>query len=159
MLVRGGARLVDAVMVAGAGAIIWSLAAMLLDGAAGVDLADYDTAVAVVSALALTWYFVWYESAEGQTLGKQMLGLRTVGPAGGFPTKVQALRRNSFVAVVSVAALLSVALPAGGTVIAWIAGAGVLAYAVAVAATIGSDPGRRGLHDRFAGGTRVVAAR
>lgn len=151
--------MVDAVFVAGLAAILWSLAAMILSGAFGAALADYDTAVAVVAALGLTWYFVWYESAEGQTLGKQLLRLRTIGPSGGFPGKMQALRRNAFVAMVSAAALLSIALPTGAWIIAAIVGAGVAIYAVVVAVTIQSSPGRQGVHDRFAGGTRVVTVR
>lgn len=157
--IRGAARVVDAVFVAGLAAIAWSVAAMILSGAFDIALADYGTAVSVVSALGLTWYFVWYESAEGQTLGKQVLRLRTIGPGGGFPGKMQALRRNGFVAVVSLAALLAVALPAGAWIVAGLAGAGVALYAVAVGVTIRSSPSNQGMHDRFAGDTRVVTAR
>lgn len=75
-------------------------------------------------------YATYFTSATGQTLGKQLLGLRVLGPGSRPPTARRALGR----------ALLGVI---GGLA----AGAGFVPLLF--------DPARRALHDRLAG-TRVV---
>uniref|UniRef100_UPI001EF43E77 RDD family protein n=1 Tax=Frankia sp. CiP3 TaxID=2880971 RepID=UPI001EF43E77 len=66
---------------------------------------------------------------------------RVVGPDGGRPQIDSAAKRESFV-------LLGI-IPFFGSLL-------VLAAWIAIAITISSDPQDQGIHDRFAGGTRVL---
>ena len=87
-------------------------------------------------------YFVAFESTLGWTLGKKLLGLRVLGPAGApKPTLQQSAIRNSF-------ALLS-SIPFIGALVA------IIAYIV-IAVTINRSPTKQGKHDDLAGGTQVV---
>lgn len=99
----------------------------------------------VVTTLVTFGYYVWLESSRGQTVGKKVLGYRTVGPGGGNPTTEQASRRNLWV----LAGILPGALGGLAT--------GVIAIVIAVG--ISNDPFNRGWHDNHAGGTAVVRAR
>lgn len=94
-------------------------------------------------------YFGYLESTRGQTIGKMVLKLRTVGPGGANPTLEQALRRNIFYA----AGLLSVAPFVGG----FFAGLVQLVAWITIAVGINADTARRqGWHDKVAGGTQVL---
>lgn len=94
-------------------------------------------------------YFGYLESARGQTLGKRVMRLRTVGPRGTNPTLEQALRRNLFYA----AGLLSIVPFIGG----FFGGLLQLAAWVTIAIGINADTvSRQAWHDRLAGGTQVL---
>lgn len=87
-------------------------------------------------------YFTLFESSRGRTPGKQLLGLRTLGAAGGLPTQAEAAKRNAFM-------LLNIVPVVGNFLV-------IVAYIV-VAVTINSSPTQQGKHDEFAGGTQVVS--
>ena len=89
------------------------------------------------------------ESSRGQTVGKMVMKLRTVGPAGTNPTMEQALRRN-----ILYAANLVAIVPIFGNLLA----SGVsLVGAIMIALGINNDTvNRQAWHDHFAGGTRVL---
>ena len=89
-------------------------------------------------------YFVFLESSRGQTFGKQLLGLRTVGAAGGNPTQAEAAKRNAFL-------LLNILPILGGFLV-------LVAYIV-IAVTINSSPTKQGKHDEIAGGTQVISVK
>lgn len=126
---RAAARLVDVALVAA------------LAVTAGVPT-GFGVAWLVVTAVAIYAYFV-VGTATGATLGKRLLGLRVVGPDGGPPTPGQAAVRE-LVTIVG-------AIPFVGPLV-FLAGAG------AIAVTASRDPEGQGVHDRWAGGTRVVTA-
>lgn len=86
-------------------------------------------------------YFAYLESVRGQTLGKQLLKLRVVGPDGGNPTMEQALRRNLWLALGLIPTLLGSLVSIG--VVIWII------------VTISGAADKRGVHDQW-GDTRVV---
>lgn len=87
-------------------------------------------------------YFTLLESSRGQTLGKQLLGLRTLGATGGLPTQAEAAKRNAFL-------LLNIVPFVGSFLV-------IVAYIV-VAVTINSSPTKQGKHDEIAGGTQVIS--
>lgn len=95
----------------------------------------------IVSAVLGFAYFTFLESSRGQTVGKQLLGLRTLGAAGGHPTQAEAAKRNSWL-------LLNIIPFLGGLLV-------LIAYIV-IAVTINSSPSKQGKHDEFAGGTQVI---
>ena len=135
------AGVVDLVIVAlGAAVVLFAgdaLSAGEIKGALGV----------VILGWAL-YYFFALESGDGQTVGKMVMKLRTVGPGGGNPTVEEAARRNIFNAI----GLLGL-IP----VVGWISGLVSLVAVIMIAVNINSDPvNRQGWHDRFAGGTRVL---
>jgi uncharacterized RDD family membrane protein YckC len=126
------ARLIDGVIIAIVSAIIWAIAP---DGFVGQVIFGLATAVLGFA------YFVYFESSRGQTFGKQILGLRTLGAAGGNPTQAEAAKRNAFM-------LLNIVPLLGGLLV-------IVAYIV-IAVTINSSPTKQGKHDEIAGGTQVV---
>ena len=92
-------------------------------------------------------YFVFLESSRGRTLGKQVLGLHVAGEAGQSPVAPEAsARRNAW---------MLIGVLGGVPVLGVLAGLASLAIVIAIAVTIGSDPQKRGLHDKF-GGTMVL---
>lgn len=94
-------------------------------------------------------YFAYMESSRGQTVGKMVLKLRTLGPDGANPTLEQGVRRNIFYAI----ELLAI-VPIIGF---WLGPLASLAAVIFIAVGINSDTtNRQGWHDHFAGGTRVV---
>ncbi|OZC94966.1 RDD family protein [Rhodococcus sp. 06-235-1A] len=96
----------------------------------------------IVSAVLAFAYFTYLESSRGQTLGKQIFGLRTVGAAGGIPTQAEAAKRNAFL-------LLNI-VPIVGSFL-------VLVAYIVIAVTINSSPTKQGKHDEIAGGTQVIS--
>lgn len=156
LLERFGARLIDYILLAIVNGIIVSLiivgAVMGSSGGFGGFSGGTTWAASAVSALLTTaislGYFVYLESSRGQTVGKMVLKLKTVGPTGANPTMEQALRRNIWMA----AGFLGV-LPVIGAL-------GSLAELVAVimiAVGINGDTvNRQAWHDHFAGETRVI---
>lgn len=147
---RAVARLIDHVALALVTALVLvplGLTASLLGGPAGF----LASAVAVVSSSALTvGYFAVSEARGGQTVGKRLLGVRVVDGTGAAPALGVTLRRNAWTGL----GVVSVVPVVGGL----IGGVATLVAVVAILAAIAADPERRGWHDRFAGGTRVVVA-
>jgi len=154
LLDRFLARLVDSILV---GIVNFLVTTVIIVGAVmGSSASSFgggaSYAAAAVAALLGTaislGYFTYLESSRGQTFGKMLMKLRTVGPGGGNPTMEQALRRNSYLAL----GLLGL-IP----VIGWIASLASVVAIVAIAVTINGDPvNRQGWHDHFAGETRVL---
>lgn len=109
----------------------------------------YGLISSVVSAVLFVGYFAYLESSRGQTLGKQIMKLRTYGPDGtSNPTMEQAVRRNIYngFGILGVVPILG----------AIIGGLAQLAAVIMVAVGINSDPRRQHWFDKFAGGTQVM---
>lgn len=102
-------------------------------------------AIIAVSGLAGFIYFIVFESTRGWTPGKKVMGLQVRGPdVAAMPTMKQSAIRNAFT--------LLVVLPFVGVLL------GLTAYPL-IASTIGNSPNQQGIHDRWAGGTRVLRNR
>ncbi|MCB9742305.1 MAG: RDD family protein [Alphaproteobacteria bacterium] len=86
--------------------------------------------------------FVAGDALWGGTPGKRLLGLTVEGPDGARPSWGQAARREAF--------MLVGAVPFVGPLLA-------LGFWIATAVTIRGHGEGEGLHDRWAGGTRVRA--
>lgn len=145
------ARLIDGVLLA----VVYVFASVIVGAAVMGDRAGLygsgsaaRAASAVLGAVIYLGYFTLMESTRGQTVGKTVRKLHTLGPAG-KPTPDQSARRNIWVA----AGILGVIPVVGSTI------GGLLEFVavIMIAVGINHDPIRRqGWHDRFAGGTRVV---
>ncbi len=96
---------------------------------------------AIVTAAITIGYFALMEANTGQTVGKMLIGLKTVGPDGNKPTMEQALKRNSWYAL---------------GIVPFLGGLAQLAATIYIAVTINNSATRTGWHDTFAGGTRVI---
>jgi uncharacterized RDD family membrane protein YckC len=96
---------------------------------------------AIVTAAITIGYFALMESNSGQTVGKMLIGLKTVGPDGNKPTMEQALKRNSWYAL---------------GIVPFLGGLAQLAATIYIAVTISNSATRTGWHDTFAGGTKVI---
>ena len=94
------------------------------------------------SGLLMFLYFLAFESTQGWTPGKKILGLSVRGPAGAPKPDVQQS------AIRNVWTLLPIIPFVGGLL-------GVVAIIV-IAVTISSSPTKQGKHDELAGGTQVV---
>jgi uncharacterized RDD family membrane protein YckC len=104
-------------------------------------------ASAVLVGLLTIAYFTILESATGRTLGKLVFKLRVLGTRGRRPTGEQALRRNSWVALLVLAGVPYLGLACL---------AAVVVAAVVIGVQISRDPMYAiAWHDRFAG-TRVL---
>jgi len=104
---------------------------------------------AVITVAINLGYFTFMESSRGQTLGKMALSLRVHGPSGGHPTLLEALKRNVWLAT----GILVIIPVVGG----FLSGIGGLVAVIVIAVGINNDTvTRKGWHDSFAGGTRVV---
>lgn len=130
LLTRLGARLIDALLLAGLG--------VAMGGVIG-----FGVGWLVLQAVAVFAYFVLLDSIAGTTPGKRVLGLKVAGPSGSNPTVQQAARREAFT--------LLGAVPFVGPPLA------AIAWAVIIVTVHGSPTGQ-GIHDRLAAGTRVVSA-
>ena len=127
---RAVARIIDHFLIG-----IVSVSAVWISGY------DAEFESTVLSAALVIAYFTLAESYFGRTIGKMILGLRTVGPGGGNPSFDAAFSRNAWY-------LLAV-LP-------YVGGIAEIAAVVSIAVTISRSPANTGWHDIFAGGTRVV---
>ncbi len=88
------------------------------------------------------------ESSRGQTLGKMVMKVRTLGPSGTNPTTAEAIKRNAWTALGVLGAI---------PMIGWVGSLLYLGAVIYIAVTINSNTAtRQGWHDTFAGGTRVV---
>lgn len=145
---RALARLIDFVLLAVVNVFLLGivLVGALLSGLVASAVA------AVLGAAVNLAYFAVMESRTGQTVGKMAMRLRVVGPTGAYPTLEQAIRRNIWVACGAAGVI-----PIVGGFLGGLAGlAAVLMIAIGLAE--GDDSRRSAWHDRFAGGTTVVAA-
>ncbi len=154
LLDRFLARLIDGILLGIVGYVIASVLVVgtimgARSGIAGQGSTFATTAVAsIVTTLIYLGYFAFMESTRGQTVGKMLMKLKTVGPTGANPTLEQAIRRNIFMAT----SLLGV-IP----VLGFLAGPLGLVAAILIAVGINSDTvNRQAWHDHFAGGTRVL---
>jgi uncharacterized RDD family membrane protein YckC len=94
------------------------------------------------SGLLMFVYFLAFESTQGWTPGKKLLGLSVHGPAGApKPDVQQAAIRNVWTLL---------------NIIPFIGGLLSLAAVIVIAVTINSSPTKQGKHDELAGGTQVV---
>jgi uncharacterized RDD family membrane protein YckC len=155
---RLGARLIDDVIL-----FLINLSVLILIIAAALGLSDgaqlspavtvaIRVATGVLGSAIYVGYFALFESRRGQTIGKMVFKLHTVGAQGGLPTWREAARRNLFMAF----PLLAI-IPGIGGLLALLA---AFSAATSIGVSIGRDiPLRQGWHDRFAGGTRVVRVR
>lgn len=155
LLDRFLARLIDGVLLAVVNVVIVSVivvGAVMGESASGFSGASSAIAgivAAVISTAIYLGYFGYMESSRGQTVGKMVMKLQTMGPQGGHPTMEQAIRRNIFMAF-GLAGIIPII---GGI----IGGLAQLVAVIMIAVGINSDPVRRqAWHDRFAGGTAVV---
>ncbi|MEU2001153.1 RDD family protein [Rhodococcus sp. NPDC019627] len=141
LLPRLGARVIDGLIVGIPTAIVTTIISLALGSVLGSVVGALLTAAAVVG------YFVLLETTRGQTPGKQLFGLRVVGPNGGLPTQQQSLIRNSFYVLSALGGLPLIGLVFG------LLGA---VAAIVIGVTINSSPTKQGKHDELAGGTRVI---
>ncbi len=94
------------------------------------------------TGLLMFLYFLAFETGQGWTPGKKLLGMRVHGPGGApKPTLQQSAIRNVWT-------LLPI-VPFVGGLLAFIA-------IIVIAITINASPTKQGKHDELAGGTQVV---
>ena len=151
LLDRFLARLVDGIVLTVVYVILSQIfAAILLDdffNSTGELFVFYLVTLVLFTGVSIG-YFAYMESSRGQTVGKMLLKLKTVGPGGGNPTMEQAIRRN----IVYAASLIGV-IPVVGL---WLSPLVSIAAVVLIAVGINNDTVKRqGWHDKFAGGTEV----
>jgi len=136
LLDRFLARLIDYIIVGIVVGIIYGILSASTSYWTGIFING------VVGAVLYTGYFAYFESARGQTLGKQVMKLKTVGPDGqSHPTMNEAIKRNIWNAF---------------EIVPCLGGLAALVSVILVAVQINSDPQRQHLFDRFAGGTQVL---
>lgn len=145
LLDRFLARLIDLILVGIVGAII---TAILTFGSDSWLLSNLISSI-VTTAIYLG-YFAFLESSRGQTLGKQIMKLKVVGPDGqSNPTMEQAVRRNIWLGF----GILGI-VPVLGQLVGGLA---ELVAIIVIAVGINSDTVRRQhWFDRFASGTQVL---
>jgi len=132
LLTRFFARFIDGVIVG----IVGFLLAFVTDTMSSVLVTGLFTGVLTFG------YFVLFETTQGWTPGKKLLGLSVHGPGGQpKPDAKQSAIRNAFT-------LLSI-VPFVGGLLAVIA-------IIVIAVTISGSPTKQGKHDELAGGTQVV---
>jgi len=144
LLDRFLARLIDGIIIG----VIYGIISRIVGAALNSILL---TAVldAIISTIIYLGYFAFMESTNGRTLGKQIMKLRVLGPAGGNPTLEQAVRRNIWMGF-GIAGII----PILGTFVGAVA---ELVAVIMIAVGINGDTvNRQAWHDRFAGGTRVI---
>ena len=94
------------------------------------------------SGLLMFLYFLLFETTEGWTPGKKLLGLSVRGPAGAAkPDLQQSAIRNCWTLL---------------NIIPFIGGLLTLIAVIVIAVTINGSPTKQGKHDELAGGTQVV---
>ena len=129
---RFAARLIDGIIVN-----VVAFAVALAIGA----LTNY-WVTGLFSGLLMFVYFLAFETTQGWTPGKKILGLSVRGPAGApKPDVQQSAIRNAWTLF---------------NIIPFIGGLLVLVAVIVIAVTINSSPTKQGKHDELAGGTQVV---
>jgi uncharacterized RDD family membrane protein YckC len=130
--VRFGARLIDGIIV--------NIVAFVISFAIG-SLNNY-WVTGLFSGLLMFLYFLAFESTQGWTPGKRLLGLSVHGPGGAAkPDVQQAAIRNSWTLL---------------NIVPFIGGLLTLVAVIVIAVTINSSATKQGKHDELAGGTQVV---
>ena len=132
LVVRFFARLIDGIIVG----IVSFLLSFFTETLSSIWVTGLFT------GLLMFVYFVAFETAQGWTPGKRVLGLRVHGPGGApKPTAQQSAIRNIWT-------LLPI-IPFIGGLLAFVA-------MIVIAVTISSSPTKQGKHDDLAGGTQVI---
>jgi uncharacterized RDD family membrane protein YckC len=131
------ARLIDGIIVG----IVYVILYFVLLSTTSYFLAVFLSGV--VGAALYLGYFGYLESDRGQTIGKQVMKLKTVGPDGqSNPTMNEAIKRNIWYAF---------------GIIPFVGGLAELASVILIAIGINGDPvNRQHWFDTFAGGTKVI---
>lgn len=130
--IRFAARLIDGIIV--------NVVAFVIAFAIG-SLSNY-WITGLFSGLLMFLYFLGFESTQGWTPGKKLLGLSVRGPGGAAkPDLQQAAIRNVWTLL---------------NIVPFIGGLLTLVAVIVIAVTINSSPTKQGKHDEFAGGTQVV---
>ena len=129
---RFGARLIDGIIV--------NVVAFIIAFAIG-SLNNY-WVTGLFSGLLMFLYFLAFESTQGWTPGKKLLGLSVRGPGGApKPDVQQAAIRNVWTLL---------------NIVPFIGGLLTLVAVIVIAVTINGSPTKQGKHDELAGGTQVV---
>lgn len=130
--VRFVARLIDGIIV--------NVVAFLLAMAVS-SMSNY-WVTGLFSGLLMFVYFLAFETMQGWTPGKKLLGLSVHGPGGAAkPTAQQSAIRNVWTLL---------------NIVPFIGGLLTLIAVIVIAVTINSSPTKQGKHDELAGGTQVV---
>lgn len=129
---RFGARLIDGIIV--------NVVAFAIALAVGAVTNYWVTGL--FSGLLMFLYFLAFETTQGWTPGKKLLGLSVHGPGGAPKPDVQQS------AIRNVWTLLNIIPIVGGLL--------TLIAVIWIAVTINSSPTKQGKHDELAGGTQVV---
>jgi uncharacterized RDD family membrane protein YckC len=160
LLDRFLARLIDGVILGVVFGILFAILGAILIQEATYDFqtGQFDDGSSVLfyivlSALTSLIYLGYYallESSRGQTIGKQLVKLKVVGPDGvSNPTMEQAIRRNIWMAF----GILGI-VPIVGQLIGGLA---QIAAIILIVVGINGDPiSRQHWFDKFAGGTKVL---
>ena len=134
------------------GGLVVRFAARLIDGII-VNIVAFGIAIAIgslnnywvtglFSGLLMFLYFLLFESTQGWTPGKKLLGLSVHGPGGAAkPDLQQAAIRNVWTLL---------------NIVPFIGGLLTLVAVIVIAVTINGSPTKQGKHDELAGGTQVV---
>ena len=126
------ARLIDGIIV--------NVVAFLLAMAVS-SMSNY-WVTGLFSGLLMFVYFLAFETMQGWTPGKKLLGLSVHGPGGAAkPTAQQSAIRNVWTLL---------------NIVPFIGGLLTLIAVIVIAVTINSSPTKQGKHDELAGGTQVV---
>ena len=129
---RVAARLIDGIIV--------NIVALVL--AFAIDAISSYWVTGLFSGLLMFIYFVAFETTQGWTPGKKLLGLSVHGPGGTpKPTAQQSAVRNVWTLL---------------NIVPFIGGLLTLIAVIVIAVTINSSPTKQGKHDELAGGTQVV---
>jgi uncharacterized RDD family membrane protein YckC len=132
LLLRFIARLIDGIIV--------NIVAFAIALAIG-SVTNY-WVTGLFSGLLMFLYFLAFESTQGWTPGKKLLGLSVRGPGGApKPDVQQAAIRNVWTLL---------------NIIPFIGGLLTLIAVIVIAVTINSSPTKQGKHDELAGGTQVI---
>jgi len=145
------ARLIDGILLA----VVFAIINVVVGGIVYTgyhstgEIFLYYLVSGVLETVIALGYFGYLESSRGQTLGKQVMKLRTFGPDGqSNPTMEQAIRRNIFYALPLIAIV-----PVLGWILYVVAAIGSI---VLIVMGINNDPRRQHWFDKFAGGTQVT---
>ena len=151
LLDRFLARLIDGVILFVVFAVINAVSSAIVYSGyhSSGEVFVYYLITGVIEAAIGLGYFAYLESSRGQTIGKQVMKLRTYGPDGqSNPTMEQAVKRNIYYALPII-----LIVPVLGWILYPLAG---IASIILILVGINSDPRRQHWFDKFAGGTQVT---
>ena len=132
LIPRFAARFIDGIIVL----IVWLVLVLVTDTLSSFWLTG------LFSGLLTFLYFLAFESTQGWTPGKKLLGLSVRGPGGApKPDVQQAAIRNVWTLL---------------NIIPFIGGLLTVIAIIVIAVTINGSPTKQGKHDELAGGTQVV---